>query len=106
MTNLFMGDDAYHNGAFMLAQQFQIYSNYFKPRLDGPEFPSPNLGNEFDYGTKDGYSFFLKHGPSVKSIAALIHNPFFDENARHNTYDDYWQARDISQHLPGIRCRC
>ena len=73
---------------------------------DGPEFPSPNLGSEFDYRTKDGYSFFLKHGPSVKSIAALIHNPFFDENARHNTYDDYWQARDISQHLLGIRCRC
>jgi len=24
MTNLFEGDDAYHNGAFMLAEQFQV----------------------------------------------------------------------------------
>jgi hypothetical protein len=29
MTDLFRGDDAYHNGAFMLAAQFLLYSNYF-----------------------------------------------------------------------------
>lgn len=104
MTNLFAGDDAYHNGAFMLAAQFQIYANYFRPRPDGPEFPSPNLGRWFDYQTTDGYAFFLNHGPSVQSIGALIHNPLFDENAHHTTNDDYWQARDLSQHLHGIHC--
>ncbi len=55
MTNLFLGDDAYHNGAFMLAQQFQIYANYFKPRTDGPEFASSQIGHYFDYRTSDGY---------------------------------------------------
>jgi uncharacterized protein len=104
MTNLFEGDDAYHNGAFMLAEQFDVYSNYFRPRTDGPEFPPANLGREFDYRTNDGYSFFLEHGPDLKSIAALIHNPLFDENVQHSTYDDYWQARDISRHLHGIHC--
>jgi uncharacterized protein len=104
MTNLFKGDDAYHNGAFMLAAQFEIYSNYFKPRPDGPEYPAANLGGEFDYGTKDGYEFFLQHGPDLKHLAALIHNPFFDENMQHDTYDDYWQRRDISKHLHGIHC--
>jgi putative CocE/NonD family hydrolase len=104
MTNLFEGDDAYHNGAFMLAAQFQVYSNYFRPRVDGPEFPPANLGRWFDYGTSDGYAFFLGHGPDVKDIGALIHNSLFDENAQHDTYDAYWQARDISQHLHGIHC--
>jgi putative CocE/NonD family hydrolase len=104
MTNLFAGDDAYHNGAFMLAAQFQIYANYFRPRPDGPEFPSPTLGHWFDYQTSDGYAFFLNHGPSLQRIGALIHNPLFDENARHTTNDDYWRARDISQHLHGIHC--
>jgi putative CocE/NonD family hydrolase len=101
VTNLFEGDDAYHNGAFMLAAQFQLYSSYFKPRLDGPEYPLKDL-RRFDYGTNDGYSFFMQHGPDLKSIAALIHNPSFDEKMQHSTYDDFWQARDISPHLRGI----
>jgi uncharacterized protein len=53
MTNLFLGDDAYHNGAFMLAEQFETYANYFKPRTAEPEFPSPEIRRFFDYGTSD-----------------------------------------------------
>jgi hypothetical protein len=86
----------------MLAAQFQIYANYFRPQTAGPEFPSPQLGRWFDYGTTDGYAFFLQH--NLKSLAALIHNPLFDENIAHSTYDDYWQSRDISQHLHNIHC--
>jgi putative CocE/NonD family hydrolase len=104
MTNLFLGDDAYHNGVFMLAAQFQVYANYFKPRASGPEFPSPKIGSFFDYGTSDGYKFFLEHGPGLQPIAALAQNPLLDENIRHDTYDDYWQQRDISQHLHNIHC--
>jgi uncharacterized protein len=104
MTNLFLGDDAYHNGAFMLAQQFQIYANYVKPRTDGPEFPSPEIGHYFDYRTSDGYQFFLKHGPSVDKVAGLANNPLLDENVRHDSFDDYWKARDISQHLHDVHC--
>lgn len=103
MTDLFRGDDAYHNGAFMLAAQFQIYANYFRLRPDGPDFPAANGGALFDYGTPDGYAFFLQHGPALRDVAAIIHNPLFDANAQHNTYDEYWQARDISQHLHGVK---
>jgi hypothetical protein len=38
MTNLFMGDDAYHGGAFMLAANFGFYAS-FKPQ-DSPQVPS------------------------------------------------------------------
>ena len=103
VTNLFEGDDAYHNGAFMLSAQFQLYSNYFRPRPGGPEYPATDPA-QFDYGTNDGYSFFLQRGPDLKSIAAQIHNPSFDEKVQHGTYDDFWQARDISLHLHGIHC--
>lgn len=102
MTDLFRGDDAYHNGAFMLAAQFQIYANYFRLRPDGPDYPA-DPGTQFDYGTQDGYQFFLQHGPALHDIAALARNPLFDTSAQHNTYDDYWQARDISKHLHYIK---
>jgi uncharacterized protein len=104
MTNLFLGDDAYHNGAFMLAQQFQIYANYFKPRTAEPEFPSPEIGRFFDYGTSDGYEFFLTRGPAADRVAKLVRNPLLDENIQHDSFDDYWKARDISQHLHNIHC--
>ena len=104
MTNLFLGDDAYHNGVFMLAAQFELYANFFKPRDGGPEFPSPKIGRFFNYGTTDGYQFFLAHGPGAEAVAALAANPFLDQNIRHDTFDSYWKSRDISQHLHDIHC--
>src|SRR6202161_2824507 len=61
MTDLFMGDDAYHGGAFMLEANFDFYSS-FKPQ-DSPQ-PPPKTFVPFDYGTKDGYEFYLKAGPT------------------------------------------
>ena len=49
MTDLFMGDDAYHGGAFMLAANFGFYSQ-FKPQENPqlpPKTPAPfRLGHE------------------------------------------------------------
>lgn len=104
MTDLFRGDDAYHNGAFMLAGQFLLYSNYFWLRPNGPDMPPSNLGRAFDYGTTDGYAFFLRHGPALSLLKALIHNALFDQNVEHDTYGDYWLARDNSQYLRNIHC--
>ena len=98
ITDLFRGDDAYHNGAFMLAQQFLLYSSFFWPRSSGPNM------RPFDYGTSDGYAFFLRHGPALSNFDALIHNPIFKQNIEHNTYDDYWRSRDNAQYLKNIRC--
>jgi len=102
-TDLFRGDDAYHNGAFMLAAQFLLYSSFFRIRADGPDFPPQDLPL-YSYGTENGYNFFLQHGPDLASLASLIHNPLFDTNVRHNTFDDYWQPRDVAVHLRGIHC--
>ena len=104
MTNLFLGDDAYHNGVFQLAEQFSVYASFFRPRGTAPEFPSPDIGRSFDYGTSDGYDFFLKHGPAPQAVATLAKNPLFDENIQHDSFDEYWQTRDISEHLQNIHC--
>ncbi len=59
MTDLFMGDDAYHGGAFMLAANFGFYSQ-FKPQ-ENPQLP-PKGSVPFDWGTKDAYEFYLRPG--------------------------------------------
>jgi len=60
MTNLFMGDDAYHGGAFMLSANFGFYT-FFKPQ-ENPQLPQRGFPT-FDWGTKDSYDFYLKAGP-------------------------------------------
>ena len=60
MINLFdKGDDAYHNGAFMLAANFSFYVSF------GPQnnpTVEPRKWPEFEWGTDSAYEFFLKQG--------------------------------------------
>ena len=94
MTNLFMGDDAYHGGAFMLAANFGFYA-FFKPQ-DNPQLPQKNSAR-FDFGTNDGYDFYLNAGP-IGNLSKLLDSKsaLFDDQMRHDTFDDYWKARDLS----------
>ncbi len=102
MTNLFMGDDAYHGGAFMLAANFGFYSS-FKPQ-ENPQLPY-KVVVPFDYGTKDGYEFYLKAGPTA-NLSKLLEgkSALFDDQLRHDTYDDYWKARNLAPHMKNIHC--
>jgi uncharacterized protein len=102
MIDLFMGDDSYHGGAFMLAANFSFYSS-FKPQ-ENPELP-PKTFVPFDYGTKDDYEFYLNSGP----IAGLSHylegkSALWDDQVRHDTYDEYWKVRNLAPHLKNIHC--
>ena len=103
MTDLFMGDDAYHGGAFMLAANFGFYS-FFKPQ-SAPGLP-PKGGPRFDSGPADGYDFFLKMGSISNANAMYLHgeNWLWNDQAAHDTYDDYWKARNLAPHMKNIHC--
>ena len=47
-ADYYMGDDVYHNGAFMLGANFGFYG-FFTPRNGEPAVPTQRL--EFDFGT-------------------------------------------------------
>jgi uncharacterized protein len=102
MTNLFMGDDAYHGGAFMLDANFGFYA-FFKPQ-ENPTMP-PKTPMDFDFGTKNPYDFYLKAG-SISNLSKLLEgrSALFDDQMNHDTYDDYWKARDLAPHMKNIHC--
>jgi uncharacterized protein len=102
MTDLFMGDDAYHGGAFMLAANFGFYAS-FKPQ-DNPQLP-PKTWVPFDFGTKDGYEFYLNAGP-LSGLSKLLEgkSALWDDQIHHNVYDDYWKARNLAPHMKNIHC--
>ena len=102
MVDLFMGDDAYHGGAFMLSANFGFYS-FFVPQKN-PALPSKNYV-EFDYGSKDSYDFFLKAGPLSNLRTYLKGNTsLWDDQIKHDTYDDYWKTRNLAPRFKSIHC--
>jgi uncharacterized protein len=102
MTDLFMGDDAYHGGAFMLAANFGFYA-FFTPQQN-PQLPAKNPPS-FDFGTKDGYDFYLGVGPTG-NLSKLLggHSELFDDQLHHDTYDEYWKVRNLAPHMKNIHC--
>jgi len=102
MTDLFMGDDGYHGGAFMLSANFGFYVS-FHPQTE-PQTPQPTT--PFSFGTPDSYKFYLQAG-NVANLDKLYlkgSNWLFNDQVKHNTYDAYWQARDLSRHMKNVKC--
>ncbi len=103
MTNLFLGaDDSYHGGAFMLDANFGFYV-FFYPQAH-PTEPKPTV--PFDFGTPDIYQFYLKAGTLAEMEQKYLHgtNWLYTDQMKHDTYDSYWQQRDLSQHMRNIHC--
>ncbi len=103
MTNLFMGDDAYHGGAFMLAANFGFYSS-FKPMTEPG--PPPKVRVPYDMGTPDGYAFYLNAGATsnLDQIKMKRANPLFADQLYHDTFDEYWKVRDLAPHMHNVHC--
>ncbi|MFZ2023629.1 MAG: CocE/NonD family hydrolase [Terracidiphilus sp.] len=102
MTDLFRGDDSYHGGAFMLSANFGFYSNFYPQKPpEASEPPAP-----FKLFAPDTYRFYLNAG----NISALDTNDLkgsnwlFNDQFKHDTYDDYWQSRDLSRHMKNVKC--
>jgi putative CocE/NonD family hydrolase len=100
VVDLFQGDDSYHNGAFFLAANFGFFT-FFKEHNE-PSRPGSRL--PFDYGTEDGYDFFLRLGPLSQSEEKYFHyeNPYWTQLLEHTTYDDFWKARSLDRHIANV----
>ena len=103
MTDLFLGDDSYHNGAFMLSANFSFYAGYFQQQT-APEKPHPVI--PFEYGTPDAYQFYLNAGNLDQLDKKYLNNTnwLYTDQAHHSTYDAYWVKRDLSRHMKNIHC--
>jgi uncharacterized protein len=102
VTDYYMGDDVYHNGAFMLAHRFSFYMS-FRNREGEPRPPQPSL--PFDFGTPDGYDFYLRLGSLANADERYFKHrqPMWDMNIDHTSYDEEWQSRAIWKYLKGVK---
>jgi len=101
VTDWFIGDDWHHNGALFLPHMFNFMASFGRPRTG----PTKKFDHKFDYETADGYDFFLRLGPLSNANKRYFKNDvaFWSEAMKHGTYDDFWKARNLRQHLKNIR---
>jgi putative CocE/NonD family hydrolase len=101
MADNFLGDDMHHNGALFLPHAFNFISGFGKPRKG----PTPISPTRFSHGTPDGYNFFLEMGPLSNANKKYLHGEIaiWNEWMAHGTYDEYWQAQNVPQHLTHVR---
>jgi len=103
MTDIAMGDDEFHNGAFYLGANFSFYQAFGRaPR-------NPNLGPDPTYPRtptgSDAYKFFLEMGPvgpGSRNYLPPDTAPLWSLLLQHPSYDDFWKARNIRPHLARV----
>jgi putative CocE/NonD family hydrolase len=102
VTDLYMGDDSYHGGAFMLAANFGFYASFTV--ADNPT-PLPKKWTPFEYGAADAYDFFLQRLTLPNILASMTdkQRALLVPTIEHDTYDEFWQSRDISRHLKNVK---
>ncbi len=100
-ADYYMGDDVYHNGAFMLGANFGFYG-FFTPRKSEPTVPKQRLG--FDFGTPDAYEFFLKMGPLADASKKYFNGEaaYWQEIVDHPNYDEFWQGRSLWKFMNNV----
>lgn len=105
VTDYYLGDDSYHNGAFMLAHRFSFYQGFKLREEGGPPAVPPTQILPFDYGTPDSYDFYLAMGSLANADEKyfLHKQPLWTLNVTHTTYDEVWQSRAIWKYLKDIR---
>lgn len=102
MTDIWLGDDNYHNGAFLLAHNFGFFYRFGRP--DGSP-PGLEVRPRMAMGP-DAYQFYLHLGPigpAGRKYMPKDSAPVWNEFIPHVTYDDYNQARDISRHVKNMK---
>ncbi len=99
-SDMFIGDDWHHNGAFRLMYAFNWLSRNAQVR----DKTTTERVEAFDYGTPDGYRFFLELGPigNVNERYFSYSVPTWNEFMQHGTYDDYWKDQVVLPHLNDI----
>ena len=95
----FFGDDYHSGGAYQMMYGFNWMSTNARARVA----PNERDNERFDYGTPDGYRFFLEMGSAANALKYFADDvPTYKDHMAHGTYDEYWQARNVPKDLVNI----
>ncbi|MDQ3699202.1 MAG: CocE/NonD family hydrolase [Gemmatimonadota bacterium] len=96
-SDMFIGDDFHHNGAFRLMYAFSWLAGNARSRTG----QTTTRGGAFDYGTPDGYRFFMDAGAPARIDSLYFQGqvPAWNDFMQHPNYDDYWKNQNVLKDL-------
>lgn len=99
-SDMWIGDDFHHNGAFRLMYTFGWLANNAQARAGTTE----RRVERFDFGTPDGYRFFMELGPVSNVDKNYFHGrvPTWNDYMEHGDYGRYWKQQNVLQYLENI----
>jgi uncharacterized protein len=92
MTDTWMGDDFFHQGAFRLSYGFEYSADLEL---------SKDMSVPLPIGSWDTYDWYYRLGPLVNVDAKYFHGkvPTWSAFVAHPAYDAYWKARAVQRRL-------
>jgi putative CocE/NonD family hydrolase len=98
------GDDVLHNGAFFLAANFGFFTGFW-PR--GAKPGESIAHDDFEFGTKDEYAFYLRMGPlsRAEDLCFKHKNHFWSDMLEHPNYDEFWASRALGPDMHHLTTR-
>lgn len=92
MTDTWMGDDFFHQGAFRLSYGFEYVGSM--------ELTS-DMSRDVPIGAWDTYDWYRQLGPLANVDARYFHGqvPTWEAFVAHPAYDAYWKARAVQRRL-------
>jgi putative CocE/NonD family hydrolase len=101
VTDEFIGDDCNHNGAYYLLDNFDFYSYFDGERNEAGD----DYKGLFNARRTDAYQFFLQMGTLKNANGPQYFDGkgIWGQTLQHDTYDSFWQARNIRPHLKNIK---
>lgn len=94
-ADFYIGDDVFHNGAFHLAYVFGWVAGNAREKGSSP----------FKYSSPWAYDYFLNLDIPIARINQQLFDskvPQWEEMFAHPDYDEFWQARNVSQFLKDV----
>jgi uncharacterized protein len=90
-SDMWMGDDFHHNGAFRLSYGFEYASRMERSKEQ----------DLFEFDTYDTYEWYLKLGPLSNVNAKYLRGkiPTWNDYVAHPNYDRFWQRQTILIYL-------
>ena len=104
-ADYYMGDDVYHNGAFMLGGELRLLFELSPARADARRRRSRRF--RFDPARRTCYEFFLRMPPLARSERASSSAARPATGRRSSitpTYDEFWKARSLWQFMDDVNC--
>jgi len=96
-SDMFLGDDFHHNGAFRLSYGFEYAFMEEAGKTD----------SLFPFGEYDLYDWFLKMGPLRNVNERYFHGkiPSWNDFAEHPNYDEFWKKQSLPYRLDTPRVK-